>query len=181
MRDEVLEGRILDFIDYDMETGIIKWKPRSTGRSWHDQVWNLVNAGKPIGFHDKDGYLCMNLKGSGKSRGFKVHRVIWFIHYGEWPDGEIDHINHDKADNRICNLRTSNRSGNQRNLPLRKSSASGFTGVSWHTPAGKWRARLMVNRKEVHLGLFSDPEKANEAVVAARLANDYHENHGAPQ
>jgi len=105
-----------------------------------------------------------------------AHRVAWALYFGEWPDGEIDHINHDHADNRICNLRSVTRAENLRNLPKMRHNTSGVTGV--YRRKDKWLAAIRVDRKLIRLGYF---HSFNDAVAARELAERqyrFHPNHG---
>ena len=96
------------------------------------RAWNAAWAGKEA-LHT----LTHRYK-HGSIFGYKytAHRVIWAMHYGEWPD-QVDHINHDKADNRIENLRTVTHSENARNRKLNKNNTSGHAGVTWRSAGGK--------------------------------------------
>ena len=112
----------------------------------------------------------------GKSTG--AHRVAWFLHYGKWPDGFIDHINHDRGDNRVENLRVVSRLDNARNRKLDARNISGFNGVSYHKKKKYWQAKIQVNKKTKWLGAFATRD---EAIAARRKANveyGFHENHG---
>lgn len=88
--------------------------------------------------------------------------------YGAWPDGEIDHINGDRKDNRLENLRLATSSENKQNIGLKSNNRSGFTGVSWFAAAKKWRADITIAGKMRHLGRFDTPEAAAEAYAKAK-------------
>lgn len=77
------------------------------------------------GSFDKDGYLILKIKGNQ----FKAHRVAWFLHYGVFPEMEIDHINRNRSDNRICNLRDATRTCNIRNMAKTANPETGVIGV----------------------------------------------------
>jgi len=102
-----------------------------------------------------------------------AHRVAWALHYGEWPKHEIDHINGNKRDNRIQNLRDVPHLLNQRNRGLRADNTSGADGVSW-MKAGFWRVTVAGK----YLGIFKDFEAAVAARKSAEQAHGYHVNHG---
>jgi hypothetical protein len=82
---------------------------------------------------------------------------------------EVDHINGDPLDNRRSNLRLASHAENLRNQGLQRSNASGYKGVSWSALAGKWRAQIRVNTRQVHLGLFATAREAALAYDAAAL------------
>lgn len=122
----------------------------------------------------KNGYVSVG------SKGVKAysHRIVWFMHYGEIPKGfDIDHINHDRTDNRIENLRLVSRSENLKNKG-KVLSSSGEMGVYWNERAKKWEAALNVNGKKKYLGLFDTVELARKARVEADVIYGYHKNHG---
>ena len=81
---------------------------------------------KSCGSYDVYGYLKIKIKG----RSFSAHRVAWFLYYGEVPIMEIDHINGNRADNRICNLRQVTRAENNNNRYKRPNRTTGYIGIS---------------------------------------------------
>jgi hypothetical protein len=97
------------------------------------------------------------------------HRVAWFLHYGQWPDGMIDHVNGVKTDNRIRNLRLATAAQNVHNRGALGNNTSGRKGVSLHRPTGKWRADIGVDGRQRYLGLFPTLEQAADAYNAAAL------------
>lgn len=105
----------------------------------------------------KSGYLVCTYK----QKQIRLHRLVTNA-----PDNGlvVDHINGDKLDNRKENLRITTQKNNSRNLALSKNNRTGVTGVS-KTPNGKYRARIMVDRKEIRLGTF---ETLKEAAVARK-------------
>lgn len=110
-------------------------------------------------------------KEGGGQRVERMHRVIMNA-----PKGmEIDHINHNKLDNRKCNLRLCTSSQNSRNLPIRKNTKSGYKGVSWHKQMNKWRVQIVAKGKVYYLGLFDDKHEAAVAYneKAAELSGEF--------
>lgn len=95
---------------YDADTGVV---------SRHDKK-------KSTGCYDSYGYLKIKIKG----RTFSAHRLAWFLYYGKEPTLEIDHINGDRADNRICNLREVTRAENNYNRYHKVNSKTGYIGIS---------------------------------------------------
>lgn len=150
---------------YEARTGKLFWMPRpvSVFRSdSHNTVearqrqWNTRYGGREAGTPDKNGYLCVNLA----KRQLKAHRIIWAIHYSEWPSVEIDHINGNPSDNRIENLRLADRSSNTINTKSHRDSASKYKGVSWHSQSKKWRAQINIAGQYRSLGLYRTEEDA---------------------
>lgn len=115
----------------------------------------------------------------GEIRGVSLlaHRVIWALEHGDWPD-EVDHINGDRSDNRISNLRAVDRAQNGKNLSLQARSKSGRIGVTWYAAYQKWVAGIVVNRKQFHLGYFATIEEAAAARAEAEARFGFHKNHG---
>jgi hypothetical protein len=96
-----------------------------------------------------------------------AHRVAWAMTYGEWPAEVIDHINGNRSDNRLCNLRQATRSQNLINSKLRSDNSSGFKGVSWCSGKKKWDARIYSATKLRLLGRFKTKEEAIAAYATA--------------
>jgi hypothetical protein len=154
--DQIEFSEVFEFRD-----GLLFWKPRpeasfKTRRGW--SIWNAQNAGRLAGTIRANGYVVVSVK----KRLLLAHRVVFAMHHGFMPE-EIDHINGDRGDNRIENLRAASCTQNRRNS-VSKAGASGVKGVCWKRDKGKWRARVSGR----HLGYFSSKECAEGAVVAAR-------------
>jgi hypothetical protein len=112
-------------------------------------------------------------------KNYLYHRILWIFLNGEIPEGmELDHINHDKLDNRIENLRLVSHAENNRNASIHKNSTSGVPGVSWHKHIKKWYARIHINKKRIHLGYFNNKADAYVVYKAACRKYGYHANHG---
>lgn len=169
-------------IDIDPETGEMTWAERPV--SWFSpagrvsaqgraNMWNGHNAGKPC-FNTlrADGYL----RGSFRGKEILTHRLIWAMHYGAWPEMDIDHINGDRADNRLQNLRLASRGQNSRNKKRQSNNTSGHTGVA--LSQGRWRARIWVRRKLVFSQSFATLDEAVAARDAAQKLYDFGPNHG---
>lgn len=109
-----------------------------------------------------------------------THRLAWFVHYGEDPVGQqIDHINNDRLDNRIVNLRLADNQENNCNTLLRSTNSSGYKGVSWMKSYGKWEAYIWKDYKKYSLGYFDAPEEAAAVVAHARAGfHGSFTNHG---
>lgn len=133
-----------------------------------------LKAGDILGTINSEGYLNVKVKGSI----FKVHRIIFKMIHGYEPTC-IDHINGNRKDNRIENLREATISENQRNTKLRVNNSTGVKGVTYDKKCKKYRARCYYNNKQTSLGYFEDIACAKEAVQNFR--NTHHgvfSNHG---
>lgn len=147
--------RLRQLLSYDPETGVFRRRVTQTNRNKVGDV-----AGTP---NDK-GYLLIMVDG----RRYLAHRLAWFYVYGEWPAGEIDHINRQRSDNRIANLRDATRSLNTQNTGMFSSNTSGKKGVSFHRASGKWQARIGLDGRLIHLGVHATKELAALAYEEAR-------------
>lgn len=156
----------------DAEAGFLYWKERPGGDA-PTRSWNVRYAGKrSITHRSKEGYYTGTVLG----KGVKAHRVIWAMTYGEWPD-VIDHIDGDRSNNTIKNLRSTDFAGNARNAKLRADSPSGRVGV-YQRRNGVWSARIQADGQEKHLGSFSSFAAACAAREQAEERHSFHYNHG---
>lgn len=156
------------------ETGRLFWIKREAKWFRDDAKWtadqvcrrfNTKYAGTEAFTALTAGYPSGNLLG----HKFQAHRVIWALFFGEWPVDEIDHIDGNRANNCIRNLRQATRSQNGINTRLKSDNTSGLKGVSWHKAAGKWSAEIHCNKKKSYLGLFNTKDEAFAAYTAAAL------------
>lgn len=164
-------------LNYDAETGVLTWL-KDRPESHFDYtcgyaMWVKDHAGKRAGCINGHGYLHIGIKG----KRYKAHRLIWMMVHNEWPD-QIDHINGNKLDNRLCNLRNVDAANNLRNTAIRKDNKSGVVGVNFHKTSGKWVSYIRVNGKHKHLGTFEDKSQAIEERKKAEKLYGFHENHG---
>lgn len=154
--------RLREVMSYDPETGVL---------TWLEQRNHLALAGSIAGYCERDGYR--RIKFLGKK--FKAHRLAWLFVYGTWPAHEIDHVDGNKDNNRIENLRPASRAQNLRNCGKRKTNTSGYKGVSWHKGKRKWSASIGVNGRLRHLGYYQNIECAAAAYASAaeKFHGDY--------
>ena len=108
------------------------------------------------------------------------HRLAWFLAFGKWPT-EIDHINGDRADNRLVNLREVERVDNTRNRKTPCTNTSGVMGVSWDAANSKWQAAIWVDGKSIKLGRHKNFGEACAARKAGEIKYGFHKNHGRDQ
>jgi hypothetical protein len=100
---------------------------------------------------------------------FYAHRLAWLYMMGRWPEGQIDHINGDRADNRFCNLREVSDGINKQNRHAAQAdNECGFLGVHWNKQAQRWQAELKTNGRKTYICRFDTPEQAHAAYVAAK-------------
>lgn len=141
-------------LSYDPTTGDFRWMTNRGGKA---------KKGMIAGCKMANGYWKLSIK----NRLLLAHRVAWLYETGEWPTGQVDHINGVRADNRFVNLRQSTHTENARNHGLGKRNKSGCVGVFWMEKPRKWWAYIHVDRNNITLGKFDD---FAEAVAARRSA-----------
>lgn len=146
-RDALTAEQLREVLNYDPSTGFFTWK-KMDRRHWL--------LGTIAGARHSGGYIRIYVRG----REYYGHRLAWLFVHGDWPPEQIDHINGIRTDNRIDNLRPASATENLRNTKRRKNNTSGCKGVSQHSTSRRWRARIVVNRVENHLGFFDTKEEA---------------------
>ena len=166
-------------VTYDPETGVVTWNLREEIARW-DKAFNAQFAGRECGSIDYHGYRIIGFRHEGKLKRLKAHRLAWLIVHGKPPDGEIDHINRNRADNRISNLRDVHRHINQRNASRRVDNTSGVTGVAWDKNSGKWLAQASIDGRPRYIGRFTCIHEASAAVKAFRAKHGFTDSHGEP-
>jgi len=108
-------------------------------------------------------YSMVRLYKDNKPKTHSIHRLVGQAFIENPNDYNcIDHINQNKLDNRLENLRWITKSGNCRNKTIRKSNKSGYRGVCWNKQQQKWWARINIDKKEVFLGCYDNPEEASK-------------------
>jgi hypothetical protein len=146
--------RLLSLVHYDPETGVFRWLVGRGGTKPGDVMASKHNAGYLVGRIDRQPYL--------------LHRLAWFYVHGVWPTDQIDHVNRNRSDNRLSNLRECDGAGNCQNVKPHADGSSGVLGVSFHRGARKWLAQITVKGRHVHLGLFEDKHEAGAAYLQAK-------------
>jgi len=154
MKKTLTQTRLKELVYYNEKTGeftsLVDW-----GR--------YCKKGDKIGRLAKNGYIVLSVD----YKQYLAHRLAWLYVYGENPK-VIDHINHDKTDNSIKNLRNVSHSVNSKNYPSRRSiNSSGARGVYWNKSSEKWVASIGVDYKQIHLGSFDSKLDAFNARIEA--------------
>lgn len=151
---DVIAAQVRELLDYDDATGIFTWKK---------DVARNRKAGQVAGGISTQGYVVITIN----SRSYKAHRLAWLHFYGEWPDSILDHINQNRGDNRINNLRLADPILNGKNRKPNKNR-EGSTGASYVQSRNRWIASIMVDKRRLHLGSFMTQEEAVKAYAAAK-------------
>lgn len=157
-KPRVTAERLREVLDYEADTGLFIWKVALS---------RIVAVGSVAGTIVGDGYRHIGIDGVY----YGAHRLAWLHVHGDWPNGEVDHVNLDRSDNRISNLRLATNQTQSANRRVLKNNRLGIKGVgisTWRVrKPQRYRARIRVRDKLIHLGYFSTPEAASEAYAAA--------------
>lgn len=151
-KHDLAHDKLLSLLHYNPETGIFTWKVNASTRARIG-----VRAGR-----ESSGYRQIRIHGWL----YLEHRLAWFYMNGQWPDGDIDHKDTDKLNNRISNLRPANDAQNAANKNLLKSNTTGFKGIQAR-PNGRWRASMEAAGQWISLGTYGSKEEAAEAYLTA--------------
>lgn len=163
---EITQENLRKAFDYNPSTGTFTHKLPRRGGAIGDSALTVHNG----------GYAAVNVGGST----YLAHRLIYLYMTGRLPK-IVDHINHNRKDNRWVNLREVDDLDNAKNITLQKNSVSKINGVAYHKPTGRYRAYIGINYKQKHLGLFDTLEEAIQARNQANIKYNYHSNHGSVQ
>jgi len=170
--DSITPEILRELLRYDPNTGKLYWKPRGRECFSSDRAFKAFNskfAGKEaLTSPNESGYKRGNVLGVT----VRAHRAGWAIYYGEWPNGFIDHVNGDTSDNRLANLRTATQTQNMWNTRPTKNCKSKLKGVHFCKTTNRWRSKIRLDGKHIHLGRFDTEEAAHAAYCKA--AKNYH-------
>lgn len=147
--------RLRSILSYDPVTGDLTWKVNRRN----------VTAGSKAGYKRPSGYIYVRIDG----RDYPAHRVAFALGHGVIEFGHLDHINGNRSDNRLTNLREVTSQENNRNCRVRSDNTSSYKGVDFRRARGLYRARIKLNCREIHLGYFTSPKEAALAYDAAAL------------
>ncbi len=151
------QERLKELLSYDPESGLFVWRIARGGRMPGSDAGTVTNR-----------YLIINVD----RRLYRAHRLAWLYSYGSWPVADIDHIDGDRLNNRISNLRQASRSENMQNQhTARSNNRSGLLGVHYMKRGHRlrrWYSKIKVGEKQKMLGYFLTPEEAHEAYLKAK-------------
>ena len=151
----ITQARLKDLLTYNSDTGDFRWNKNRSG-----SVRAGSKAGSLKGAKHHDGYIVIKLDGVA----YKAHRLAFLYMTGKFPD-QCDHKNRIRDDNRWDNLRNVSIKENNQNRGIRSDNRCGHTGISFHKVSKKWAARISLDGKEKHLGLFPS---IDEAILARK-------------
>lgn len=174
-KTDLTAALLRELLHYNPETGLFTWLKRSSAyfsAEMYAKTWNTKYAEKTAkGL--SNGYKSIRVL----DRAYLAHRLAWLYTHGSWPDGEVDHINGDKLDNRLVNLRDVSRAVNQQNLRTRvgpnKTLPLGVCKIHRDNLQKPYKATLSVSGVSKHLGYFASAEEAHDAYIT--LKRERHE------
>lgn len=156
---DLTQERLRYVVSFDADTGIFTRLTKAA---------QCVTLGEVAGGLDTQGYVRINIDG----KKYLAHRLAWLYEKGTWPRSCIDHINGDRKDNRMKNLREASHSQNMQN----QSMKNGSVGTCYHKAIKKWQSYIYVNRRQIQLGYFETQEQAHSAYLNARRSNNWPTN-----
>lgn len=159
------QAELQEYLHYDTDTGIFTWIKKPN---------NKILKGSRAGSLNKAGYRNIDLLG----KKYVAHRLAWLYVHGNFPDGIIDHINHERDDNRLCNLREVSHAENMRNRIRNSNTRVDEAGIWWCKRRKRYIAEITLNRKKVYQKSFTDIDEAINQRKAKLLELGFHENHG---
>lgn len=134
-------------------------------------VFTKLSNGKEVKGSFNDNYKRIQIN----KKRYYLHRLAYLYEYGFIPD-EVDHINRNRSDNRIVNLRDGSGAVNRRNKSLSYNNTSGKTGVKFYENRNRWVSTIYSNSKPIHLGTFDNLDEAIKARIEGEIKYGYKES-----
>lgn len=148
---------LLSTLHYEPDTGIFTWRKPGKG----------VRVGAVAGYFRSGGYVTIKLK----QEHYQAHRLAWFYVHGTWPIKMVDHVDRDRHNNRISNLREATCKQNIENAKIPVTNTTGYRGVFYlpnRYPNKPYVAKICHHGKCIHVGNYKSAEEASSAYAAVR-------------
>ena len=158
------QPRLKELLYYNPDTGIFSWK---ISPAYHIKIGAIAGT-------RCSGYIRIRVD----KKNYKAHRLAFLYMDGKWPQGQVDHGDHIRHNNKWGNLCSGTHQENQKNASMRKDNTSGITGVHWCKRDKRWTAKIRNNTILNNLGSFTDKFEAICARMSANNKYGYHKNHG---
>lgn len=171
------QTRLRELFDYNQLTGEFVFRERAAHEFATPRaaaIFKTKCLGKTAGWRHAAGYVAIKIDAGT----YLAHRLAWLWVTGDWPTEEIDHINGNRADNRLTNLRAVSKLENSHNQSLRVTNKSGATGVFFETRRQRWLATILNQGKATHLGYFQTFDEACAARKGAEKVLKFARGHG---
>lgn len=155
MNKKLTYKRLCEVLQYDPDTGLLYWKIDMGSRAKMGNIAGTLN---------KIGYFVIRIDGNL----YLAHRLSYMIHYKTIIIDEVDHIDGNRSNNIITNLRECDRSKNNHNRQIGRDNTSGVKGVFWNAKRNKFVVKIRINNHQKHIGYFDLIEDAISAIQKAR-------------
>ncbi len=152
-------------LSYCEESGLMYWVKKPSNR---------VNIGELAGTVNRQGYLVVTVR----RQKIQGHRVAWLLHHGKWPKHQIDHVDGNRSNNRISNLRDATHVQNMQNTAMFRNNRSGCMGVRWNNKSSRWVSFIGHGGKRISLGTHTSLLEAAARRKSREISLGYHPNHG---
>jgi hypothetical protein len=152
-KPDITQEYLHSILHYDPITGVFTYKVKRSSRALKGAI---------AGAKDRRGYLSIKID----YVAYYAHRLAWFYIHGEWPKDQLDHVDGDKTNNALHNLREATAAQNTHNRPTPRNNKTGFKGVDL-TRGGKYRAAICIGYQHRFLGYFDTAEEAHAAYCKA--------------
>ena len=153
-------------INQEKLTAVLHYSSETGAFVWRHTVSPTARKGSIAGSKNQCGYRQIKIDGTT----YSASHLAWLYVYGAWPPDELDHIDRDRGNNRIANLRLASHKQNMENTGLRTNNSSGVTGVSFDRQSGKWKAQIQHFSKKICLGFYQSIDDASVAYTTAKKA-----------
>jgi hypothetical protein len=161
----ITQSELKELLNYNQDTGIFTWKIPT----------RKIKVGDNAGYINEAGYVRLTIS----HKKYFAHRLAWLYVYGNFSKDTIDHINGNKSDNRISNLREATFVENKQNSKKSTKNTSGSKNVVWNKNCKKWQVQISLNRKLKYIGVFDNLEFAS--FVADEVRDIYHKEFARKQ
>ena len=161
---ELTQQQLKTQVHYNPRTGIFKRTVKTSKANIGDEITRKTNR----------GYIQFSVLG----KLYSGHRLAWLYEHGKFPKNQIDHINHDRIDNRIDNLREATNAENHKNRTMQSNNTSGYNGVYWREDRRRWYVSITIDQKTKHIGYFKAKDDAVSARKEAEKKYNFYNNYG---
>lgn len=158
------QQELQEYLSYAPNTGILIWLKRPSRK---------IHEGERAGSLDPSGYRYLYFKG----KRYPEHHIIWCLVYGDYPPHQIDHIDQNRSNNKLNNLRAVTKAQNARNRS-RANSTLDEVGIWYCKRRHRYIAEITMDGKKVYQKSFTDIDQAIQERKAKALELGFHDNHG---
>lgn len=162
------QTQLKEVLIYDATNGHFRWNPQLS-------VKGIPSGCRAGSVETRSGYRRIKIHGTS----YAEHRLAWLYSYGDWPKGVIDHLDHNRSNNALCNLRDVSQAENMKNTKQVSGTITGHQGIWYNSKTNRYVAEITVAGKKVYQRVFRTCNQAIEAREAELIKHGFHENHGS--